>query len=194
MGRKSKLTPEQWADVDRRLLSGEAIRAVARDYPITEASIRARLEKIGKHSTVQQVAQKLVDAEQSLAALPPAAQLTARNLADRLREISGNLAAAACHGAATAHRLNALANSEVAKVDDAQPLASVEALKGVAALTRLANDSASIAINLLAANKETVKRLNGEAEDGEEKPRGVLVVPGLLADTAAWSAAAQKTK
>lgn len=87
------------------------------------------------------------------------------DLAEKLRSISGSLASAAELGAKTAHRLQALANSEVAKVDDAQPLESVDALKGVSALTKLANDSASIALNLLNANKETVQRLN--VGDGE---------------------------
>ena len=84
------------------------------------------------------------------------------SLADKLRSISSHLASAAEYGAATAHRLNALANSEVAKVDDADVLSpeSMEAMKGVAALTRLANDSSSIALNLLAANKDTVQRMN----------------------------------
>ena len=68
-------------------------------------------------------------------------------------------------GAATAHRLSALANSEVSKVDDAEPLKSVESLKGVAALTRLANDSASIAINLLSANKDRIQRAEEEANN-----------------------------
>jgi len=92
--------------------------------------------------------------------LPVSEQLIAVNLASKLRAISDNLASAAQYGAQTAHRLSALANSEVSKVDDAEPLKSIESLKGVAALTKLANDSASIALNLLAANKETVKELN----------------------------------
>ncbi len=167
MGRKSKLTDAQWAEVDRRLLEGDSIRAVARDYPISEASIRERLQKIGKTETVQQVAAKIIDAERSLAALPISAQVTAQNLAAKLRSISDNLASAAMHGAATAHRLSALANAEVAKVDDAQPLnaTSLEAMKGVAALTKLANDSSSIALNLLAANKDTVTKINAPANE-----------------------------
>jgi hypothetical protein len=58
--------------------------------------------------------------------------------------------------------LNALANSEVAKVDDADPLGSLEALRGVGVLSKLANESAAVALNLLAANKPAVERLNQE--------------------------------
>lgn len=159
MGRRSKLTDQQWADILRRIaVDGEAVRPIAREYGLTEAAIRKRL---GAQSTqVKAVANQIVSAERALSALPISSQITAVNLASKLRAISDNLAAAAMHGAATAHRLNALANQEVAKVDDAEPLKSLEALKGVQVLSRLANESASVALNLVAANKETVTKLN----------------------------------
>ena len=87
---------------------------------------------------------------------------------------------------------DALANGEVAKVDDADPLSasSIEALKGVGVLTKLANDSANIAVNLLAANKDAVKRVNDpDAPDPDTPPTsGVLMVPGLAQTSAAWAA------
>lgn len=173
MGRKSKLTDQQWADILRRIaVDGEAVRPIAREYGLTEAAIRKRL---GAQSTqVKTVANQIVSAERALSALPISSQITAVNLASKLRAISDNLAAAAMHGAATAHRLNALANSEVAKVDDADPLGSLEALKGVGVLSRLANESASVALNLLAANKETVVRLN------TDKPAQPAIDPSKL--------------
>lgn len=166
MGRKSKLTSEQWADIDRRILENESIRALSREFGVSDSSIRERRDKLGKSKTVQEVAHKIVEAENSLAALPISAQVSARNLAARLLSISNSLACAAEHGAATSHRLNALANSEVAKVDDANPMASMESLRTVGVLTKLANESANIALNLLSANKDTVKRLNDEGGDG----------------------------
>lgn len=195
MGRPSKLSPEQWAEVDRRRIEGESRRALAREFGISETSMREREEKIGQTPTVQKVAHMLVEADAALKSLPISAQVSAQNLAGKLKSISDSLASAADLGAKTAHRLQALANTEVNKVDDADPLAksSVDALKGVSALTRLANDSASIALNLLAANRDAVKRLNGEAGEGDEnKPRGVLMVPGMMADSASWAAAAQQ--
>ncbi len=191
MGRKSKLTALQWAEVDKRRIEGESRRALAKAFGVSEASIREREQKIGQAPTVQKVAQMIVETDAALSALPISAQVSAQNLAVRLKAISGSLAAAAEQGAATAHRLSALANSEVGKVDDANPLNSIEALKGVSALTRLANDSANIALNLLAANRETVKKLNEPDQPGQ-KGTGVLAVPGLMADSEAWSEAVQK--
>lgn len=117
-----------------------------------------------------------------IAELPYAKQVIVHDLSRRLANISNSLASAAELGAATAHRLSALANSEVAKVDDAEPLASVENLKGVAALTKLANESATIALNLLNANKETVQRINTD-DDGAGIPTSIeLVAPNASAN------------
>ena len=158
MARPSKLKPEQWTEIIKRLLAGEKAADLAREYGVSKTAISARVSK--RTETIQTVAHQVVAAERALSELPISEQLLAVNLASKLRAISDNLASAAQYGAQTAHRLSALANSEVSKVDDAEPLKSIESLKGVAALTKLANDSASIALNLLAANKETVKELN----------------------------------
>ena len=160
MSRPPALTPAQQEQVRLRLAQGEGIRPLAREFGVGVATIKRLSEQSER---VRNVAEQVAAAQTALATLPPIQQHQALSLADKLRSISDNLAAAAMHGAATAHRLNALANAEVAKVDDADPLANVEALRGVGVLTKLANDSASVALNLLAANKPTVERLNTPA-------------------------------
>lgn len=164
MGRKSKLTDSQWEEIGRRLISGDGVRKLAAEYGISPGQISKRYPN-SVSKTVHAVAEKLADAQTALAALPVPHQAMAMSLAEQLRSISGHLASAANYGAATAHRLNALAHNEVAKVDDADVLSgeSLEAMKGVAMLTKLANDSSSIALNLLAANKETIKTMNAPA-------------------------------
>jgi hypothetical protein len=163
MGRRSKLTDAQWGEIERRMLEGEPVRALAREFGVSEAAIRGR--KSAQVAEIKTVAHQIVATERAIQALPIPAQITAHNLAAKLRAISDNLASAAHYGAATAHRLQALANAEVGKVDDADPLESIDSLKSVGVLTKLANDSASIALNLLAANKDTVQRLNEEEPD-----------------------------
>ena len=176
MGRKSKLTETQWVEVERKMLEGMPVRAIAREYGVSEAAIRAR--KSSSVETIKAVANQIVETERAVMALPISAQITAHNLAAKLRAISDDLASAAHYGAKTAHRLNALANSEVQKVDDANPLASVEGLRGVAALTGLANESAKIGLNLLAANKDTIKQIN------EEPPERPSIDPSKLSNGA----------
>lgn len=158
MARPSKLTPDQWAEIDRRLMDGESASALAREFGINPSQITRRVSQVTQK--VRNVAQSLAKAQTELAELPVAQQYAAVSLAEKLRNISGSIASAAELGAKTAHRLHALANSEVEKVDDADPLGSMDALKGVSVLTKLANDSSHIALNLLAANKETAKEAN----------------------------------
>lgn len=172
MARPSKLTPAQWAEVERRLAEGEGVRDLAREFGCSPSIISRRVSQQSQQvrSVAQQVAAAREHEERALATLPPARQFQALNLADKLRNISASLASAAELGAATAHRLQSLANSEVQKIDDAQPLASLEAMKGVKALTDLANGASSIALNLLAANKETVTRINNPQEVEKAAP------------------------
>lgn len=193
MGRKSKLTEAQWAELFARKSEGASNRKLAEQFGISEASIREREAKVGRTAEVQKVARMIYETDAALKSLPRTQQITAQNLAEKLKAISNSLASAAELGAKTAHRLHALANSEVEKVDDADPLRpeSMEALKGVSVLTKLANDSSQIAVNLLSANKETVKAANQPPEN--EAPKGVLVVPGVL-DEKSWEKMMAKQK
>lgn len=180
MGRKSALSPDQWIEIERRtVVEGESVYALAKEFGVNESTVRRKIKP--NFADKAEVAQKhhadlraiaiekaRIDKESrtisdKIAELPYAKQVIVHDLSRRLVNISNSLASAAELGAATAHRLSALANSEVAKVDDAEPLASVENLKGVAALTKLANESATIALNLLSANKDRIK----EVEDME---------------------------
>ena len=165
MGRPSKLTEKQLQEIDARLLKGEPGRSLAREYDVSEAAIRKRF---GAHKQIKAVANQLVAAEMALEALPLGARVSARTLADDLKEISSHLAGAARYGAATAHRLSGIAHAQVALIDDADPLGvdSIETLKGISALTKLANDSSVIPINLLNANKDSVKIINNVTEQG----------------------------
>ena len=160
MGRKSKLTDKQWAEIERRMLEGEATRSLAREFKISESSIRER--KSAQVTEIKTVANQIVATEQALKALPISAQISAQNLASKLRAISDNLASAAHFGSATAHRLNAIANTEVSKIDDAYATSgeSLQTLMGVAKFTAVANEAAKAGFNLLAANKEHIANLN----------------------------------
>lgn len=181
MARPSKLTPEQWAEVERRL-PVEGASALAREFGISEAGIRKKFGSnqtvSSKSSKVREVAHKLAQAQTALAELPVRQQYVALSLAEKLRNISTSLASAAELGAATAHRLHALANSEVAKVDDAEPLASLDKLRNVGVLTELGNKSAHVALNLMAANKEQIQKLN------DDPPRRRIIDPSKLSDQA----------
>jgi len=166
MGRPSKLTDAKWAEVGRRRLAGGSDRALGREFGISESAIRARFS--AQHRNVKSVANQLVSAEQALRDLPVSAQLSALSLADELRAVSMHLAGAAKFGSASAHRLAGIAHGKVGEIDDAAPMDgdSLEALKGISALTRLANEAASTGLNLLAANKDRLKRMEDAEHEG----------------------------
>lgn len=150
-GRPPALSPQQQKEVSARLAVGESVRALAKEYGVGIATIG----RLSVHTAqIRNVAEILVHAQTELAALPIAHQHQAVTLAERLREASQNLAAAACHGAATAHRLSAIANAEAQKVDDAAPFADVDVLRNIHGLTKMANDASIIAMGLLSSNKD----------------------------------------
>jgi hypothetical protein len=151
MGRPSKLTDAQWDELAARLTKGEKAADLARVYGVSKTAISVRVSK--RAETVKSVAHQVVAAHEAVAALSVSDQVLVLTLADELRAISTNLASAARLGAQNAHRLNAIANEQIQRVDDANPLASMAEIKAVAVLTEVANKSAHIGLNLLAANK-----------------------------------------
>lgn len=171
MGRPSKLTDKQWCSIEQRHLDGESIRSLAKEFKIAESSIRDRVS--ARSTEIKSVANQIVATESRLKALPISAQVSAHNLADRLRSISEHLCGAAAYGAATAHRLAGIANAQADLVDDANPQAvkSAEALSNIAGLTKMANASSEIGVNLLRANKETIDAMNNKPpEDDKAAP------------------------
>lgn len=178
MARPSKLTQKQWDSIERRLLDGEKPATLAKEYGIDRAAITRKFSQQNK--TVKSVANQMLAAEDALRALPVAQQLSVINLADQLRSISGHLAGAANYGAATAHRLAGIANGRVAQIDDAVPLDEngLIELKGIAVLTRMANESSEIGVNLLRANKESIDAMNKD-NDPKDMNWTINLVPAI---------------
>jgi hypothetical protein len=165
MGRPSKLSSEQWGQITGRLAAGEKAADLAREFGISKTAISNRVSK--RAETVKAVANQLVSAESNLRALPVSEQLLSLNLADKLRSISSHAAGAAENGMMVAHRLTGISRMLVERIDDADPAGSMDDLKAVAAMGRIANDAAHIGLNLLAANKGKV------GEDGPSAPQGL---------------------
>ena len=165
MARPSKLTEKQWLIIESRMLKGERASDLAKEYGINRAAISRRVSQ--QVDTVKKVANQVFAAEVALKALPVPQQVNATNLVDQLRSISNHLAGAANYGAATAHRLAGIANGKVSEIDDAQPLKEegIESLKGIAVLTKLANEASQIGVNLLSANKDRIARVEKEQDD-----------------------------
>lgn len=158
MGRPSKLSERQWNYVEKRVLSGESIRAIAKDTGVTEGAIRLRVNTHTK--PVKELANQIARVEAEFERLPFSTQVKVRTLVDGLKGISQHLCQAAEFGAMTAHRFSSIAHIESNKIDDTAPLDDMEALKGISVLTRMANESSEIGMNLLKANKEVSDKIN----------------------------------
>ena len=179
MGRKSPLTPEQWVEIERRhLVDGESVRSLAKAFGVDEAAIRRKInpqksavEKSAK--PLRELAEAKIKAESAvreisaeISALPIARQQIVTDLASKLTNISTHMASAAEYGAATAHRLAGIAHMKVTEIDDSAPLAeNILTLKDISILTKMANESSEIGINLLRANKDMVEEINKGDKD-----------------------------
>lgn len=75
-------------------------------------------------------------------------------MADDMRTISTHLSGAARFDAATAHRLAGIANAQVDKVDDSNPMESQEVLQAISTLTKMSNEAARIGVDLINASKK----------------------------------------
>lgn len=156
MSRPSILTDDQWAEIAKRALFGESLRALAKEFKITYSTLHAHISDQNKK--VKQIANQMVEVDTKLSALPISGKLLTLDLAASLRSISNHLAQAANNGAATAHRLSGFAHSYSDMIDDNAPLAvNKEALDAINEFQNTANEAAKIGINLLAANKENAK-------------------------------------
>ena len=174
MGRKSALNQDQVVEIERRhFIGGESLNSLAKEYGVNESTLRRKIKpnkaegenapksliQLATEKASVDKAAKLIAEE--IAELSIARQQLVNDLSRRLSNISEHLAGAAEFSAATSHRLAGIANAKAMEIDDAAPLTaqSLDALKGVAALTELANKAAHVPLGLLASNKEAVQKL-----------------------------------
>ena len=80
-----------------------------------------------------------------------------RTFADDLHAMNMHMAGAGKFNSATAHRLSGIANAQVCKIDDSNPLASHDALQAISVLTKLSNEAGIIPLGLIKANSELMK-------------------------------------
>jgi hypothetical protein len=152
-GRPSKLNDDQWQEMCRRSINGETIRSLAREFGISEAA--ARLKIATMRENLNSVACQIVDTRQALAKLPVSSQVFAQRLADEMMAISMNLAGAGVSGSIVAKTVMEIAAKQVQKVNHDDPMESAEILQGVSALGRIANESSSIGLKMIAVAKES---------------------------------------
>lgn len=173
MGRPSKLTEKQWAEVEAKMLGGTPVRALAREYGVSEGAIRAR--KSTQVSEIKDVTNQLVSVERAIKGLPISAQFAVRSRAAMLQAIEDNVLTGAANGAATFVRLTSMANTELQKVNDADLLSEggSDRLRLVAGLSKMANEAVEPAKHLISSNREKIQQLADESEIIENEPTNI---------------------
>jgi len=165
MARPSKLTEKQWIEITERVARNESMRALSKEFKVSEAAIRQQVSTRAK--LIKDVANQMVAAEVAFKSLPVTSQIIAHNLADELRQITMHLSSAAKNGAAVANRLSGMAARHTDLIDDADlnSEGSVNAIKTVNALMRTANESSALAVDLIKSNKDAIKVSDDKAAD-----------------------------
>lgn len=180
MGRKSALTPEQWAEVEHRhIVKGESLNSLAAEFGVNESSLRKKVGR--KRNDQESVREELRDlaarkaradrdmkkVTEEIEALPVVRQMIVSDLALKLTNISTHIASSAEHMASASHRLAAMMRDQIDKIDEVDPLRkSAPEIAAAAALGRLANDAAHIPLNLLKANQQTIDAMNKPEDEG----------------------------
>ena len=167
MGRPSKLSPDRWVELERRLNLGESAAVLSREFGVSQSVISNRFSKVSIE--VRKTAELIVAGRVALAELPVVKQYQVLNLADRLQSIAESVTSAVELSAKTGHRMHALANTEACRVDDSNPLGDMETLKGVAVLTKIANEALAPALSLIASSKDRMTAYELEQQQGGVK-------------------------
>ena len=161
----ARLSKQQWESLRKRMLAGESVSALSREYKVSRTAIN---NKYGlQKKTVKDVANQIVETSVNLGKLPDSLQIDAVNLASDLMSISQHVASGARFGAMTFHRLAGIANQHAQTLDDAKP--DDETLLTIAKVTRTGNDAVAPALNLLAANKDAIEKMRDEQKSASKK-------------------------
>lgn len=178
MGRPSKLSEKQWAEVERRLLEGETPASLAKEYGIDRAALTRKFSQ--QLRNVKNLAKQIVTVESALRELPVAQQVQVINLAEQLKQMSGHIASAGNDLAIVGKMFAKAAKDATSKImfqaldDDGETVnpqrlsACTEEIAAVMKSALVANESSKISLNLLNANKETIVQIN-QVEQKKEK-------------------------
>ena len=157
MGRSAKLSDRQKAEIIRRLIAKESAAKLIKEFKISKSLFYSLFS--GQISGIQEDAKVLADAELRVASYPISGQVAIRTLADQLKDIENSYANGAAAGARSADRLHNLADRASARLvqrADEEDGLDPKDVALVSALHQTANQGATMASNMIAANRAAV--------------------------------------
>lgn len=153
---RAKLDEKTWEEITRRFIIGnESASALGREYGVSEAAVRKRAS--AKKCELKTLSHQIVTVSEKYLELDHSSRFIVDDLVANLKVISNSLSSAAAHGAITAAALSRMASKQVSKLNEDAPLETAEHLQSIGALTKLSNESASLGMQLIAANRDVGK-------------------------------------
>ena len=147
MGRRSKLSEKQWAEVIRRHVDGESIRSLAKEFGVGESTIR---EKISAESAqIKKVSNQIVETNRAVKALPISAQIVAHSRAQRLLAMESLADDVAMAGLGHAKRVSSAISARMEAMQD-EELMDGENLKQLMAAGMVINTHSKLGMDALA--------------------------------------------
>jgi hypothetical protein len=151
MSRRPVLSESQRAEIMKRSIAGQTAYRIGKDMGIPESTVRKNL---GPKDQVLAAASTIISAERDLSSLSIPAQMVAFDLLSGLRAISNNLTRAAVLGSENAARLHTIAKMQLDRATIDPEAFDVELARDVGGFTRMANEAASLGMQLVSANKD----------------------------------------
>ena len=166
MGRPQKLTEAQREEIQRRVVAGEPVRALAAEFGVSPALVSKLSSK--KAERIKSAASKVFDASNALASLPVSERPLALTIADNMKATFHSLMRAARAGADSAALINEFAHERAKALRAAKPdkeghLVDAAAADDFSRLAFAANRAMSPAVRLVIANRDQ-QPMQGEDE------------------------------
>jgi len=158
MGRPSNLSNTQWEKIGERLLKGEKLSALAREFNVSKTAISVRFSK--RNETVKATASLILEGKNALNKLTVPEKIAVSKQVELLESMQEHLLHAGNYGASTAHKSNMFANIKMEALDPDKPLddeKNIEIAKDVMRLTKIANESSVIARDFLSPKNHKEK-------------------------------------
>lgn len=148
-GRPSKLSEREKSEILRRLALGEKPADLRKEFRLSETTFRRNFS--AEVSKVREIGTALAHAELALAELPISAQVSARSLADQLKDLGQSLVTTATLNGRTAEIMAGRAHKAASDLP-ANP--TLDDLRLPGAYVEVANKATSLGSSLLASQKE----------------------------------------
>lgn len=156
MARPSKITDEELEQIANRVLAGESLSAVCREFGVDKGNTQRRITQ--RNTTIKALANQKATVLAEIRAQPVKQQLLINELAEGIMAMNSNLLKHGVSASVRGAELSAAANKRLAMAISEDGTVDVEALKEVAALGRMANEASEVPMGLVKANQDAINK------------------------------------